>query len=183
MRPKPNRSCAYLALTLLAWAIPCTRWGQERPETPLSLEARLVSPRVQVGEPVYLELQLRNIGKDQVFINRRFHLNATISIRVVSSQGKEEGWCGILPEWADFPDDFVILAPGAHVGGRIRVNCDEGQRLTWGYKLSGPGEYTLTARYKLPYPTSALKKAAGSALVVKGPVAANPVRLTVLPKR
>jgi hypothetical protein len=132
---------------------------------------------------VYLELQLKNIGSHQVLINRRFHLNQTITIYVVGPQAKREQWCGILPEWADLPNDFVILAPGAHVDGRMRVNCDEGQRVTWGYKLPDPGEYVLTASYELPYPTAALKKAAGPALVVKGPVKANPVRLTVLPKQ
>lgn len=182
MRQTPSRPIACFALILFACPVPCARPGQEQAKASLSLDAQLVSPRVQLGEPVYVDLQLKNVGRDQVIVSRRFHLNGTISISIVGPQEKQEGWCGILPDWADLPNDFVILAPGAHVGGRIRVNCDERQKVTWGYKLPGPGEYVLTARYELPYPTSALKKAAGSALVVKGPVKANPVRLTVLPR-
>ena len=182
MRQNPKRSFACFVLVLFMCPVPYAQPGQEKPRASLSLEAQLVNRRIRLGEPVYVDLQLTNIGGDQIVINRRFHLNETISISVVGPQGKQEEWCGVLPEWADLPNDFVILASGAHISGRVRVNCDERQKVTWGYKLPSPGEYVLTARYELLYPISALKEAAGSAVVIKGPVKANSVHLTVLPR-
>lgn len=156
--------------------------GRVRVEVQPLTRARAAHPAYRVGEPVVLRLRLRNVGHRNVFVNRGFRLNDQVWLQVVGPGGREEGWCGILPEWANPPGTWVFLAPGAHVQGYIRASCDKTKKVTWGYKFPGPGTYTITATYELPWPLSELKKAAGSALVVKGPVVSRPVRVTVLPK-
>jgi hypothetical protein len=74
----------------------------------------------------------------------------------------------------------VTLAPGARIEKELLVSCDT--KTKWGYELAEPGDYEVTATYSLPQPLAELKKAAGAAIAVKGPVSAKPVRLTIVPK-
>jgi hypothetical protein len=182
MRPKSNIRAGLLGLALCVGAVGRPQLAREGLKGTLLFEAHAVRATVRMGEPIYLRLRLKNVSNENVLVKRRFRLNDAVSLQVTGQQGQKAAWCGIIPDFADLRGDFVFLAPGAHVQGVMRVNCDPKQRVTWGYSFPGPGEYTVTASYELPYPLSVLKKAAGSAAVVKGPVVAKPVRITILPK-
>jgi hypothetical protein len=131
-----------------------------------------------LGEPVLVRLTLDNVGSKNVLVNKSFHLNYQVWLKVTGPGGKEEEWCGILPEWVIFEGDFVLLAPGAHVTGVVRADC--GGRERCGYTFPAPGRYSIIADYGLPWDESDLKKIAGSALIVRE-VFAKPIQVTVLP--
>jgi hypothetical protein len=151
---------------------------QENPKAPLVLTAEPVRNKVPLGEPIYLRLTLENVGNRNVFVNRRLRLNYTVWLDVIGPGGQKEEWCGIIPDWAVLAGDFVFLAPRAHVAGVVRADYAGGK--TWGYRFPAPGPYSIIANYGLPWPMSDLRKAAGSALVVRK-VIAKPIQLTVVP--
>lgn len=142
-----------------------TQQLKKHPTTLLKLQATAVHAQVHLGDPIYLRLRLENVGDKDVLVDRNFQLNGTVSLEVKGPGGREEDWCGILPDFADLPGAWVLLAPRAHVQGVLRANCDEQRKVTWGYKFPAPGKYTITATYELTGPLSALKKAAGKAMV------------------
>jgi hypothetical protein len=135
---------------------------------------------VPLGEPIYLRLTLENVGNRNVFVNRRLRLNYTVWLDVIGPGGQKQGWYGIIPDWPVVPGDFVLLAPRAHVTGVVRADYAAPGH-PWGYRFPAPGPYSIIANYHLPWPMSDLRKAAGSALVVKDPTYAKPIQLTVLP--
>jgi hypothetical protein len=153
---------------------------QENPKAPLLLRAQPVRNKVPLGEPIYLRLTLENVGSRNVLVNRSFHLNYQVWLEVTGPGGKKEEWCGIIPAWAELPGDFVFLAPGAHVSGIVRATC-AAQGKSWGYRFPVSGQYSIVASYSLTWPKTELRRIAGSALVVKGPVYAKPIQLTVVP--
>jgi hypothetical protein len=89
-------------------------------------------------------------------------------------------WCGRIPEVIETAGAFATLAPGARIEKVLLVSCDT--KTKWGYELAEPGDYDVTATYSLPQPVADLKKAAGAAIAVKGPVSAKPVRIRIEPK-
>lgn len=150
-------------------------------KVPLLFEAKLVQCTVQMGDPIYLRFELKNANDRKVLVKRYFRLNDTVSLSIKGTRGQEVHWCGRIPDWANLPGDFVFLAPGAHLRAVIRVNCANHQKGSWGYQFPEPGEDSIRASYKLIYPLKALKRVAGSALVVKGPVEGESVHLRILP--
>ena len=133
---------------------------------------------MRLGEPVLVKLTLENVGSKKVLVNKSFHLNYQVWFHVIGPGGKEEEWGGILPEFVPGEGDFVFLTPGAQVTGVVRADYAGGK--TSGYRFSAPGQYSSIANYHLPWPESDLRKAAGSALVVRD-VFAKPIQVTVLP--
>lgn len=150
---------------------------QENPKAPLVLTAEPVRSSVRLGEPVLVRLTLENVGSKKVLVNRSFHLNYQVWLKVMGPGGKEEEWGGILPEFVAGEGDFVFLAPGAHVTGVIRADYGGGK--TWGYRFPAPGQYTIIADYGLPWPESDLREIAGSALIMRE-VIAKPIQVTVV---
>lgn len=175
-----------LTVVLLSSLTPGLLAGKQQmkkhPKPVLQLEATPLDAQVHRGDPIYLRLRLENVSNQNVLVNRGFQLNHAVSLEVKGPGGREEKWCGILPDLADLPGAWVLLAPRAHVQGVLRANCDRHQKVTWGYKFPVPGQYTITASYELTWPLSSLKKAARKAMAVKGPFVAKPVHVTVLPK-
>lgn len=174
----------YFATILMALAV-CTsaaqgrQRAQENPKAPLLFRAQPIRNKVPLGEPILLRLTLEKVGTEDVFVNRRFHLNYTVWLDVIGPGGQKEGWCGIIPDWVVLAGDFVILAPRAHLTGVVRADYAAPGH-PWGYRFPAPGQYSIIANYGLPWPESDLRKAAGSALVVRD-VIAKPIQLTVVP--
>lgn len=140
----------------------------------------VVSPRskIPLGQPIYLKVQLRNIGTENILVNRRFYLNDTVSLKIVGPARQELAWCGHISQVEPSPGDFVFLAPGAHIEKIVLASCNKSK--TSGYTFSGPGQYVIKAQYQLPFPSEVLARAARGAKVVKGPISANPVKITLL---
>ena len=178
LRPYSPAICLVLAVCTSAGPDP--QQAQENAKVALIFRAEPVRNKVLLGEPIYIKLTLENVGRRNVLVNRSFHLNYQVWFEVTGPGGEKEEWCGIIPDWAVLPGDFVFLAPGAHVSGIVRATC-AARGKSWGYRFPVAGQYSIVASYGLPYPKSDLRKAAGSALVVKGPVYAKPIQLTVLP--
>jgi len=146
----------------------------------LHFEAQPLKSATKQGEPVYVRFRLTNVSNAQVLVNRHLRLFDIIDLQVSGPSGQRAEWCGHIPEIVDTPGAFVTLAPGARIEKVLLISCDT--KMKWGYELAEAGNYEVTASYNLPQPLAELKKAAGSAVIVKGPVSAKPLRLTILPK-
>ena len=146
----------------------------------LRFEAQPLKSATKQGEPIYLRFRLTNVSNTQVFVNRHLRLFDIIDLQISGPSGQPAKWCGHIPEIIDTPGAFVTLAPGARIEKVLMISCDSKTR--WAYEFAELGDHELTASYNLPQPLAELKKAAGSAVVVKGPISAKPLRLTIVPK-
>jgi len=147
----------------------------------LAFEVLPKSQKITRGKPVTLTFRVRNVGAQNALANRRFYLNHSVSLEITAASGQRAQWCGRLSDMLVTQDDFVILAPGSQVERTVRISCDN--KGVGGYALAAPGEYVVKARYDLGLPPQALKAIAKGALVMNGPVEAQPVRIEVLPPR
>jgi len=163
-----------VVFTGVIWAAASRRQPEN---TPLVFEAIPVAEKATLGKPVYVKFRLTNVSRENVLINRRFHLEETVLLEITSSSGQKVTWCGRIPQLAISSGDFVILGPRAHAERNVRVSCDEA-RIS-GFLFPGPGDYLVRARYELPFPTKVLKEAAGAAMVLKGPFEAHPVHVVI----
>lgn len=152
-----------------------------KPAEGLVFEVFPVQDKIPLGKPIYLRFQLRNTGTDNVLVNRRFYLNDVVSISVTDPSGQDVAWCGRINQIEVSQGDFVFLAPGAHLEKTVRVSCNESN--TSGYTFPGLGQYVIKAQYQLPFPKEVLTKAARGAIVIKGPISANPIRITLIPSK
>jgi len=169
--------CLFFSCVFPAHA-PCQT--QADPNGYLRLEAEPLRSTAQQGEPISVRFRLTNASNTPVLVNRHLRLFDIIDLQIVGPSGQRVKWCGRIPEIIDTPGAFVALAPGAQIEKVLIVSCDT--KTKWGYELAEPGDYQVTATYSLPQRLADLKKAAGAAAAVKGPVSAKPVRLTIVPK-
>jgi hypothetical protein len=114
-------------------------------------------------------------------VNRRLYLNDIVSLEVTGPSGENVSWCGRIDQIEVSQGDFVFLAPGAHIEKVVRVSCNEGQ--TSGYTFPKQGQYLIKAQYQLPFPMGVLVKAARGAIVVKGPIPADPIQIVLSAER
>ena len=148
------------------------------PPGSLAFEVFPVRDKIPLGQPIYLRFQVRNTGTENILVNRRFYLNDVVSLEITGPSGQRLSWCGHIPQIEVSRGDFVFLAPGAHVEKIVQVSCNESK--TSGYEISAPGTYVIRAQYQLPFPKEVLAKAARGAAVVKGPISARPIQITLV---
>jgi hypothetical protein len=140
-----------------------------------------VSPPFQEalsGAPIRLTVRVHNRGTRDILVNRRLYLRDSVWLEVTTPSGETADWCGPLVDRLRSQSDFAILLPTAEVENTIRVSCNK-EEGTPGFVFDTPGEYLVKARYKVSDPANALVGFASGALVVRGPVEAEPVRVVV----
>lgn len=170
--------CALAFVTLIVLEMPRLAHVYAESSANLVFEVVPVEHDVPLGKPVYLKFRLRNTGSENVLVNRRFYLNDTVSLEINGPSGRALAWCGRISQIEVSPGDFVLLAPGAHVDRVVEVSCNA--RKTAGYAFPELGAYQIKAQYQLSFPKEALAKAAHGAIVVKGPVQADPIQVTIV---
>lgn len=170
---------AAILVTLVCFArVSSSAPPQAKPPGGLVFEAFPVHGKIPFGKPIYLRFQLRNTGTHNALVNRRFYLNDIVSLQVTGPSGQHLSWCGHIFQIEMSLGDFVFLAPAAHVKRVVEVSCNKSK--TSGYTFPGPGQYVIRAQYQLPFPKEVLEKAAHGAIVVRGPIPANPIQITLV---
>lgn len=110
------------------------------------LSASLEESEVKSGEPISLELVLKNISKRRVHVIRTNHLNA-YRIEVKDSRGSR-----VMPT----EHGKELLAQSMFLSGRIPIYLDPGEELREKidigriYDFGPPGTYTIIARRNVP---------------------------------
>jgi hypothetical protein len=173
---------AFIWFTLVACAVAIGGSpGEERTgnQQSLGLEFRATPKRRMFGphEKVVFIFQLRNQGKEDVLVSRRFILDRHVLLHILDPTGKEVPWCGKVDGSIVSAKDFAVLRPGGFLSRAVTVSCEE--RRIGGYQMSASGEYKVLARYYLTEPPEVLKQFAGGARVAKGPITAPQVSFRV----
>jgi hypothetical protein len=155
---------------------PCLPAAETRAED-VTFDVSPISQAVALGSPISLTFRLRNGGRRDVLVNRRFLLNHVVRLEVTTPSGRKAEWCGRLVDVLVSRGDYAILKPAGQVARTIRVSCDAGR--TPGYSFDAPGEYVVRARYELAVPKDALSTIGSGAAPVMGPLEADPIRIAV----
>ena len=164
----------FIALCLVAPCLPC---AAETKADDVTFDVVPGSQQAALGSPITLTFRLRNGGKRDVLVNRRFLLNHVVQLEVRTLSGQKVEWCGRLVEVLVSRGDYAILKPAGHVERTMAVSCDG--RGSPGYSFGTPGEYVVRARYKPAVPKDALDAIGKGAPLVRGPLEAAPIRVVV----
>jgi len=168
---------AILMIVFAACLLPfCLAAAETRAED-VAFDVAPTSQAVALGSPITLTFRLRNDGRQEVLVNRRFWLNHVVHLEVTAPSGRKAEWCGPLVDFLVSRRDYTILKPTGQVARTMRVSCDAGR--TPGYSFDTPGEYVVRVRYELALPKDALSAIANGAALVTGPLEANPIRIAV----
>jgi hypothetical protein len=163
-----------IALCLVAPYLPC---AAETKMDDVTFDVVPASQQAALGNPIMLTFRLRNGGKGDVLVDRRFLLNHVVQLEVTTPSGQKVEWCGRLVDVLVSRGDYAILTPAGQVERTMAVSCDG--RGSPGYSFSTPGEYVVRARYELAVPKAASDAAGNGAPLVRGPLEAAPVRVVV----
>jgi hypothetical protein len=164
----------FIVFCLVAPCLPC---AAETKADDMTFDVVPASQQAALGSPITLTFRLRNDGKRDVLVNRRFLLNHVVQLEVTAPSGQKVEWCGPLVDVLVSRGDYAILKPAGRVERTMAVSCDG--RGSPGYSFSTPGEYVVRARYEPAVPTDALDAIAKGAQLVRGPLAAAPIRVVV----
>jgi hypothetical protein len=133
------------------------------------------------GAHLKLVFTLRNVSGKEVLVAQTFQLGRYIDLDITDSHGKAAQWCGRIVAQADSVQSFTMLPPGRSLRKTVLVSCfnaDDPSRAA-GYRIDGPGQYTIKATYHLPQPTMFFEKFFPTATVVRGPISAKPIIIQV----
>jgi len=164
----------FITLCVLAACLPC---AVEATADDITFDVVPGSQQAALGSPITLTFRLRNGGKRDVLVNRRFQLNHVVQLEVRTLSGQKVEWCGRLDEVLVSRGDYAILKPAGQVERTITVSCDG--RGSPGYSFGTPGEYVVKARYAPVVPKDALNAFGKGASLVQGPLEATPIRVVI----
>ncbi len=130
-----------------------SRYSEARRDAPLELVITLDKEEYAKDDNIMVNVKLVNIGKDPIYVNKRFNFNSKesakefreIYLTVISPEG-EDLECKVNSE-AGFPrtDNFQLLGKGEE------AVLDRDKNVKYYYDFTKPGEYEITAHYKNIY--------------------------------
>jgi hypothetical protein len=164
----------FIAFCLVAACLPS---AAETTTDAVTLDVVPASQQVSLGKPIMLTFRLRNGGKRDALVDRRFLLNHVVQLSVTTHSGQKVEWCGRLVDVLVSRGDYALLKPAGQVERTMAVSCDG--RGSPGYSFSTPGESVVRARYELAVPRAAPDAIGDGAPFVRGPLEAAPVRVVV----
>lgn len=151
--------------------------------TPAALQftAEPEHPTFQLGNPIRFVFHLRNTSKQGVLAAYDLPLLDAVRMKVVDANGKEVPWSGKQ-------HSTVPLLSTIDAGGSVESSYEITPQNLFGNVLRDldirkPGTYTAYAVYDLSEPIDELQGYVGmmSIQLIPGPIAAPPVKFTVLP--
>jgi hypothetical protein len=129
------------------------------------------------GEPVKVEFTITNASNHDILVGSTFGLNYFIELHIEGPNGIAH-WCGRISGGKPRGKLFSVLRPGAHVNRLVTISCPAPR--TFGYDMSSPGVYRITAQYKIPTPKEGLQSAvAPDVEIVMGPIPASRFEVTI----
>lgn len=164
------------ALADCSGQIPPTQGSQD-----LSLNTKPSKQVYAKGEPVELDITLRNVGKGPQIVARSLSLGMRITLVILYPDGKPVPRCGaVSDEIVVLKGNYKTLSPGEAVHRRLTITCDDAKESrSSGYVLDRSGKYLIKAAYLLPVPKEEYKRVFPDLNVIQGPVWAQPVTIEV----
>ena len=147
----------------------------------LALDAKPTKLVYAKGEPVELDITLRNVGKGSRIVARNLSLRMRIKLVITSPDGKPVTSCGVISdEIVVLGGNYKTLAPGQVIHKRLTITCDDAKdSRSSGYTFDRSGKYLFKAAYLLPVPKEEYKRAFPDADVIQGPIWAEPFTIEV----
>jgi hypothetical protein len=170
--------CVLLGTGVMAEECSCPPVKEKPPGTnrKLKFAARPVKPVFSPGEKVLFRLQLRNVGRTNVFVSRTFNLGDFVYFEITGPKGRRAAWCGSIRSVMYSQDSFTVLKPGESVSKIVELSCNP--QFREGYQLDTPGRYIATGAYSLG-PKEYFAPAAGSTDVPQGIAKARPAAFAI----
>lgn len=174
------RMSVSIVLCAMIWAVstPCLgthHTSSSAPKAKLEFRALPNRPEYQLGEVIKFKFSLRNLGRTDVLVAKRFVLNKYVWLQITGPDNKELPWCGKIDGGIG---EFAKLEPRAEIHSSVRVSCDVHRDS--GFIFDRPGTYKVSAYYHMPEPASSLKRIAGAAIVTTSRIRAKPTTFTII---
>ncbi len=138
---------SFAALLALSAGADCK--GETTPmDTKCVLEIKLASPKIRLGQDVPLDIQLRNNGPTNLWVNRRLlhnnvHSPATMRelwVDVVGPDGQPLIFASHVRAGSAAAGDYGVLRPGQSLSRKLTLSNR--------YNFDKPGTYRITAHYQ-----------------------------------
>ncbi|MBN1405846.1 MAG: hypothetical protein JW946_04935 [Candidatus Omnitrophica bacterium] len=120
------------------------------------------------GETIAAEFKLKNTGKQQVYINKRFFIPGEISLSVIAPSGDSLPCKVSYEPGLPKTDYFALLLPGEEIAAERKIS------INYYFDFNEPGVYKIAASYQNKY---------GSELGIdafKDKVASKPVTIKIM---